>query len=109
MAKVVNCPKCNEQGSKQPKKTEHGSYWRVAHYIGLKGKTRKTKWCYIGKQLPERITSQLITHDYPKITQKEVERNKSKSSSFKAKETNHPILPVSPANTYQQYKLNHIC
>jgi hypothetical protein len=69
MARVVNCPKCKEQGSLQPKKTKHGTYWRVAHYIGLKGETRKVKWCYIGKELPESITSQLITHDYPNITQ----------------------------------------
>ena len=109
MTRVVQCPKCKEQGSLQPKKTKHGIYWRVAHYIGLKGDTRKIKWCYIGKELPEEYTSQLITHDYPKITQEEIERNKLKSSSFKAKESNHPFLPVSPANTYQQYKLNHIC
>ena len=69
MTRVVNCPKCNEQGSLQPKKTKHGTYWRIAHYIGLKGETRKIRWCYIGKELPESITSQLITHDYPKITQ----------------------------------------
>ena len=81
MARVVNCPKCNEQGSLQPKKTEHGTYWRIAHYIGQEGETRKIKWCYIGKQLLESITSQLITHDYPKITREEIERNKLKSSS----------------------------
>ena len=34
---------------------------RIAHYIGLKGKTRKIQWCYIGKVVPEVITSQLIT------------------------------------------------
>ena len=72
MTRVVQCPKCKEQGSLQPKKTKHGTYWRVAHYIGLKGETRKIKWCYIGKELPEEITSQLITHDYPKITQEEI-------------------------------------
>jgi hypothetical protein len=27
------------------------------------------QWCYIGKELLEEVTSQLITHDYPKITQ----------------------------------------
>ena len=76
MSRVVNCPKCKEQGSLQPKKTKHGTYWRIAHYIGLEGETRKIHWCYIGKQLPEEITSQLITHDYPNITQKERLRNK---------------------------------
>lgn len=69
MTRVVKCPKCSEQGSLQPKKTKHGTYWRVAHYVGLEGETRKIKWCYIGKELPESITGQLITHDYPKITQ----------------------------------------
>ena len=69
MTRVVNCPKCNKQGSLQPKKIKHGTYWRVAHYIGLKGETRRIKWCYIGKELSEEITSQLITHDYPNITQ----------------------------------------
>ena len=67
MARVVQCPKCEQQGSLQPKKTKHGTYWRVAHYKGLEGETRKIKWCYIGKELPEKITSQLITHDYPNI------------------------------------------
>ena len=73
MTKVVQCPKCEEQGSLQPKKMKHGTYWRIAHYIGLEGKTRKIRWCYIGKVLPEEITSQLITHDYPKITQEGIE------------------------------------
>jgi hypothetical protein len=81
MSRVVKCPKCEEQGSLQPKKTKHGTYWRVAHYIGLERETRKIKWCYIGKELPEEITSQLITHDYPKITQEELERNSPKSPS----------------------------
>ncbi len=109
MTRVVNCPKCNKQGSLQPKKTKHGTYWRVAHYKGLKGETRKIQWCYIGKELPEVITSQLITHDYPKITQEEIERNKLKSSSFNAKETNQPFRPVSLADTHQQCKLSRIC
>jgi hypothetical protein len=69
MTRVVQCPKCEEQGSLQPKKTKHGTYWRVAHYVGLNGETRKIKWCYLGKELPEEITSQLITHHYPNITQ----------------------------------------
>jgi hypothetical protein len=55
MSRVVNCPKCKEQGSLQPKQTKHGTYWRVAHYRGLEGKTRKIQWCYIGKELPEEL------------------------------------------------------
>ena len=82
MARVVNCPKCNEQGSLQPKKTEHGTYWRIAHYIGQEGETRKIKWCYIGKELLESITSQLITHDYPKITQIDHKSEMPKSSFY---------------------------
>jgi hypothetical protein len=68
MSRVVQCPKCEEQGSLQPKKTKHGTYWRIAHYKGLKGETRKIKWCYIGKELPEEITSQLITQRLIKQT-----------------------------------------
>ncbi len=78
MAKVVKCPKCQEQGSLQPKKTKNGRYWRVAHYKGLEGETRKIQWCYIGKVLPEELTNQLITHDYPNITQNPIEGNKLK-------------------------------
>ena len=69
MTRVVQCPKCEEQGSLQPKKTMRGTYWRVAHYKGLEGETRKIRWCYIGKELPKEITIQQITHDYPNITQ----------------------------------------
>jgi hypothetical protein len=72
MARVVKCPKCGELGSLQPKKTKHGVYWRVGHYLGLKGKTRKIKWCYIGKELPEALKKQLITQ---KFTQTDVESN----------------------------------
>ena len=79
MDRVVNYPQCNKQGSLQPKKTKHGTYWRVAHYIGLEGTTRKIKWCYIGKQLPEEITSQLITNDYPNITQEVIGKTKKKA------------------------------
>ena len=82
MARVVQCPKCEQQGSLQPKKTKHGTYWRVAHYIGLEEETRKIKWCYIGKELPEEITSQLITHDYPKITQIGYKSEMPKSSFY---------------------------
>ena len=109
MTRVVQCPKCKEQGSLQPKKTKHGTYWRVAHYIGLEGETRKIKWCYIGKELPEEITSQLITHDCPKITQEEIERNTLKSSSFKQKDQFKLFLPVLPADTHQRYTLIRIC
>jgi hypothetical protein len=109
MSRVVNCPKCNEQGSLQPKKTKHGTYWRVAHYKGLVEKTRKIQWCYIGKELPEKLTSQLITHDHPKITQEEIERNKLRLTSFKANKANQPFLPVSLADTHQLCKLSRIC
>jgi len=81
MTRVVNCPKCKKKGSLQPKKTKHGTYWRVAHYIGLRGETRRIKWCYIGKELPEEYTSQLITHDYQKITQDNIGKSKEQRSS----------------------------
>ena len=102
MARVVNCPKCNEQGSLQPKKTAHGTYWRIAHYIGLNGETRKIKWCYIGKELPESITSQLIT-------QKERLQNKPKLGTFNQEGLNQPLLPVSLADTRRQCRLIRIC
>jgi hypothetical protein len=69
MARVVKCPKCGELGSLQPKKTKHGVYWRVGHYLGLKGKTRMVKWCYIGKELPETVKKQLVTQNKTLITQ----------------------------------------
>ena len=81
MSRVVNCPKCNEQGSLQPKKTKHGTYWRVAHYKGLKGETRKINWCYIGKELLEEITSQLITW-LPKDTQTGYKSETPKSNFY---------------------------
>ena len=80
MTRIVNWPKCNKQGSLQPKKTKHGTYWRVAHYIGLEGETRKIHWCYIGKLLPEELTSQLITHDYSNITQDNTGKTKKKEA-----------------------------
>jgi len=70
MTRVVQCPKCEEQGSLQPKKTKHGTYWRIAHYIGLEGETRKIKWCYIGKELSKSITSQLITMITQRLSKK---------------------------------------
>jgi len=84
MARVVKCPKCGELGSLQPKKTKHGIYWRVGHYRGLKGKTRKIKWCYIGKELPETIKKQLFTQSEQLITQEftqsDVKKNNLKLS-----------------------------
>ena len=69
MATTVLCPKCNKRGSLQLKKTKHGTYWRVAHYIGLKGKTRKIKWCYLKRELRESLQKQLITQNKQVITQ----------------------------------------
>jgi hypothetical protein len=90
MARVVKCPKCGELGSLQPKKTKHGVYWRVGHYLGLKGKTRKIKWCYIGKELPESIEKQLITQKEQLITQDftqtNTESNNLKLSSIQQKD-----------------------
>jgi len=84
MARVVKCPKCGKLGSLQPKKTKHGIYWRVGHYIGLKGKTRKVKWCYIGKELLESVKKQLITQKEQLITQEftqtDVKKNNLKLS-----------------------------
>ena len=84
MTRVVKCPKCGKLGSLQPKKIKHTIYWRVGHYIGLKGKTRKVKWCYIGKELPESITKQLITQKEQLITQEftqsDVKKNNLKLS-----------------------------
>ncbi|MFN3621477.1 MAG: hypothetical protein ACK4TI_01160 [Nitrososphaerales archaeon] len=49
------CPRCGERGSKHTKtvKNTYGKpyhYTYFAHYNGVKGKTRKIKWCYIGKE-----------------------------------------------------------
>jgi len=89
MTRVVKCPKCGKLGSLQPKKIKHTIYWRVGHYIGLKGKTRKVKWCYIGKELPESITKQLITQKEQLITQEftqsDVDENNLKSGSIQQK------------------------
>jgi len=82
MARVVKCPKCGTLGSLQPKKTKHGVYWRVGHYIELKGTTRKVKWCYIGKELPESITKQLITQKEQLITQ-EFTQSDTRSNNLK--------------------------
>jgi hypothetical protein len=109
MSRLVQCPKCNEQGSLQPKKTKHGIYWRVAHYIGLNGETRKIKWCYIGKELPEEITSQLITHDYPKITQEVTKELFSYQAPFTKKDHFRLILPVLLVDIRQRYRLIRIC
>jgi hypothetical protein len=79
---VVICPKCGNKGSLQPKKVKDVVYWRIAHYRGLKGKTRQVKWCYIGKELPESIREQL--RDIELITQKEqviTENDYSKKNS----------------------------
>ena len=90
MARVVKCPKCGKLGSLQPKKTKHGIYWRVGHYLGLKGKTRKVKWCYIGKELPESVKKQLITQKEQLITQEftqsDVKKNNLNLSFFKGKD-----------------------
>jgi len=75
MATTVLCPKCNKRGSLQLKKTKHGNYWRVAHYIGLEGKTRKIQWCYIGKELPNSLKEQLITQNKQVITQQFTQRD----------------------------------
>jgi len=89
MARVVKCPKCGKLGSLQPKKTKHGVYWRVGHYLGLKGKTRKIKWCYIGKEIPEVVKKQLITQNEIMITQEftqtNTESNNLKLSSIQQK------------------------
>ena len=65
---VIICPKCGKKGSLHLTKTRKYSYWRVAHYKGLKGTTRQVKWCYIGKKLPEEIKKQLITQKEHVIT-----------------------------------------
>ena len=89
MARIINCPKCEKQGSLQPKKTKHGIYWRVAHYKGLSGETRKVQWCYIGSVLPEQFTNQVITHDYPNFTQELLERNKLKLRFYNETRQDH--------------------
>jgi len=113
MARVVKCPKCGELGSLQPKKIKHTIYWRVGHYIGLEGKTRKVKWCYIGKELPELVKKQLITQKEPLITQEftqnDVRLNNLKLSSNDKKNRTSPCLPVLRANTRQRCMLGHIC
>jgi len=106
MARVVKCPKCGELGSLQPKKTKHGVYWRVGHYLGLKGKTRMVKWCYIGKEIPESIKTQLITQNEALITQEftqtNTESNDLKLSSIQQKNPVTLLLSVSQVNTCQQ-------
>jgi len=113
MTRVVKCPKCGKLGSLQPKKTKHGIYWRVGHYIGLKGKTRKIKWCYIGKELPETIKKQLITQKEQLITQEftqsDTRSNNLKLSPNQQKKPINPSLPVLLANTRQQCMLSRIC
>jgi hypothetical protein len=69
MTRVLICPKCRKKGSLQPKKTKSGIYWRVGHYKGLEGKTRKVKWCYVGKELTGDIQKQEITQENEVITQ----------------------------------------
>ena len=81
MARVVLCPKCGKKGSLQPKKTKHGIYWRIGHYIGLKGKTRQVKWCYIGKELPESIKKQMITQKEQVITQEFTQTTQNSAES----------------------------
>ena len=48
------CAKCHEAGSLHLKAVKNSTgktyhYEHFAHYSGQKGKTRKIKWCYIGK------------------------------------------------------------
>jgi len=93
MAKVVMCPKCNKRGSLQIKKTKHGNYWRIGHYIGLKGKTRQVKWCYIGKELPESINKQLITQKEQVITQ-EFTQNTIKQNNLNLGSNNQKKLVI---------------
>ncbi len=101
MTRVVKCPKCGELGSLQPKKIKHNIYWRVGHYIGLEGKTRKVKWCYIGKELPALTKKQLITQKEPLITQKEQVitetdySNNNDKTSFKSEKKNDCIVQSS--------------
>jgi len=98
MARVVKCPKCGELGSLQPKKIKHGVYWRVGHYLGLKGKTRKIKWCYIGKEIPESIKTQLITQNETLITQEFTQTDR---------ESNNPSLGfISEIKTHYPPSLN---
>ena len=113
MTRVVQCPKCGKPGSLQPKKIKHTIYWRVGHYIGLKGTTRMVKWCYIGKELPESLSKQMITQKEQMITQEftqsSVEENNLKSSSVQQKGNINHFLSVLLANTRQQCMLSHIC
>jgi hypothetical protein len=52
--KEVICPVCGKKGSLHLKtvKNNYGveyTYYYVAHYDGLEGKTRKVVWHYVGK------------------------------------------------------------
>ena len=84
MVKNVICPKCHEKGSLQAKIIKGVRYWRMGHYAGLQGNTRKTKWFYIGRQMPEELqvltqTGYKLTQD---LTQSSYTTERTDSSSF---------------------------
>jgi hypothetical protein len=81
--------------------------------MGLKGKTRRVKWCYIGKELPESIAKKLITQKEQMITQEFTQSDtRSNTLKFSSNQQKKPInlsLPVLLANTRQQCMLSRIC
>jgi len=70
MVKNIKCPKSGEIGSLQPKTIKGIQYWRIGHHAGVQGSTKKTKWCYIGKNLPEDLR-RLLTQEDCELTQGE--------------------------------------
>ena len=57
MTEII-CPVCGKKGTLHIKEVKNNygvvyTYYYVAHYDGVRGKTRKLKWHYIGKELPE--------------------------------------------------------
>ena len=83
----VTCIKCNNTGilTKKPtvSKGIKYEYWYVQH-VSFKEGRRKTKWCYIGKELPKEY-QELIhkEHSYTQSdTQTSTNLEKPKSSSF---------------------------
>ncbi|MEM3448327.1 MAG: hypothetical protein QXP38_05530 [Nitrososphaerota archaeon] len=55
--KQQTCPRCGRKGSQHKKMVRNSRgkpyhYIYFAHYKELRGKTRRIKWCYIGREPP---------------------------------------------------------
>ena len=77
----VTCIKCNTIGVLTRKPTVSKGiryeYWYVQHVSFKEGK-RKTRWCYIGKELPEEY--QELIHKEHRYTQSDTQTNASREN-----------------------------